>query len=45
MLKDWASQELKDRVVPSILRGDDRICLAITEPEAGTENKCVGAHI
>lgn len=28
---------MNDRVVPSVLRGDERICLAITEPSAGSD--------
>jgi alkylation response protein AidB-like acyl-CoA dehydrogenase len=28
----YAQQSLKDRILPGILNGDKRICLAITEP-------------
>ncbi|KAK4634462.1 Acyl-CoA dehydrogenase apdG [Fulvia fulva] len=28
---------LKDRIIPGILNGDKRICLAITEPDAGSD--------
>ncbi|KAK3062796.1 hypothetical protein LTR53_019193 [Teratosphaeriaceae sp. CCFEE 6253] len=30
-------KELIDRIVPDILSGDKRICLAITEPDAGSD--------
>jgi len=30
-------KELVDRIVPGILNGDKRICLAITEPDAGSD--------
>ncbi|KAK1068427.1 hypothetical protein LTR74_005717 [Friedmanniomyces endolithicus] len=30
-------KELVDRIVPGILAGDKRICLAITEPDAGSD--------
>lgn len=30
-------KELVDRIVPGILSGDKRICLAITEPDAGSD--------
>lgn len=33
----FAKKELKDRIVPEVLRGDKRICLAITEPFAGSD--------
>lgn len=32
-----AQKALKDRIVPGILQGDKRICLAITEPDAGSD--------
>ena len=32
-----AKQEVIDRVMPEILNGDARICLAITEPDAGSD--------
>jgi len=38
-LINFGSKELKAKVLPSILRGDKRICLAITEPEAGSDVK------
>jgi len=34
---NFASQEMKARVVPPCLRGEKRICLAITEPSAGSD--------
>ncbi|RKF59912.1 Acyl-CoA dehydrogenase apdG [Erysiphe neolycopersici] len=33
----FASEELKQKVLPGILNGDKRICLAITEPDAGSD--------
>ncbi|KAL6870453.1 acyl-CoA dehydrogenase/oxidase [Trichoderma novae-zelandiae] len=33
----FGSQALKDRIAPGILRGEKRICLAITEPDAGSD--------
>ena len=36
-LAKFGSQALKDRVLPGILAGDKRICLAITEPDAGSD--------
>lgn len=36
---NFGSQELQDRVLPEILSGKKRICLAITEPEAGSDVK------
>ncbi|KAF7562525.1 hypothetical protein G7046_g1599 [Stylonectria norvegica] len=33
----FGSQALKDRIIPGILSGDKRICLAITEPDAGSD--------
>lgn len=33
----FGSQALKDRIMPGILAGDKRICLAITEPDAGSD--------
>ncbi|PGG98297.1 hypothetical protein AJ80_09558 [Polytolypa hystricis UAMH7299] len=36
-LLKFGSKELVERVVPNILAGDKRICLAITEPDAGSD--------
>lgn len=36
-LMKFGSKALKDRIVPGILSGDKRICLAITEPDAGSD--------
>ncbi len=36
-LLHFGSEELKQRLVPPILGGDKRICLAITEPYAGSD--------
>lgn len=36
-LMKFGSKALKDRIVPGILAGDKRICLAITEPDAGSD--------
>jgi alkylation response protein AidB-like acyl-CoA dehydrogenase len=33
----FASKEVKDKVVPEVLSGQKRICLAITEPFAGSD--------
>lgn len=33
----YAKKALKDRIAPGILQGDKRICLAITEPDAGSD--------
>ncbi|EFY92504.1 hypothetical protein J3458_021718 [Metarhizium acridum] len=33
----FGSQTLKDRIMPGILAGDKRVCLAITEPDAGSD--------
>ena len=33
----FGSQELQDRFLPDILLGRKRICIAITEPEAGSD--------
>ena len=33
----FGSKALKDRILPGILSGDKRICLAITEPDAGSD--------
>ncbi|ODA79100.1 hypothetical protein RJ55_04691 [Drechmeria coniospora] len=33
----FGSKALKDRIMPGILKGDKRICLAITEPDAGSD--------
>jgi alkylation response protein AidB-like acyl-CoA dehydrogenase len=36
-LVKFGKPELKDRILPGILAGDKRICLAITEPDAGSD--------
>jgi len=33
----WGSEELRNRVIPPVLRGEKIICLAITEPEGGSD--------
>ncbi|KAK8043840.1 acyl-CoA dehydrogenase [Apiospora phragmitis] len=33
----FGKKELKDRIMPGILSGEQRICLAITEPDAGSD--------
>jgi len=33
----FGGKELKDRIVPGITQGDKRICLCITEPDAGSD--------
>lgn len=35
----FGSEELQNRVLPEIFSGEKRICLAITEPEAGSDVK------
>lgn len=37
-------KELVDRIMPGILRGDRRICLAITEPDAGSDVSNLGCE-
>jgi alkylation response protein AidB-like acyl-CoA dehydrogenase/predicted heme/steroid binding protein len=36
-LVKFGQKALKDRIMPGILSGDKRICLAITEPDAGSD--------
>ncbi|EFX03379.1 acyl-dehydrogenase domain containing protein [Grosmannia clavigera kw1407] len=36
-LVKFGRKSLKDRILPGILNGDKRICLAITEPDAGSD--------
>lgn len=36
-LVKFGKKALKDRILPGILNGDKRICLAITEPDAGSD--------
>ncbi|VZH88570.1 unnamed protein product [Fusarium fujikuroi] len=36
-LMKFGKKELKDRIMPGILSGEKRICLAITEPDAGSD--------
>jgi len=36
---NFGSKELQDRVLPEIMAGKKRVCLAITEPEAGSDVK------
>jgi alkylation response protein AidB-like acyl-CoA dehydrogenase len=36
-INKFASQKLQDKVLPEILSGKKRICLAITEPSAGSD--------
>jgi alkylation response protein AidB-like acyl-CoA dehydrogenase len=33
----YARKELKDRVIPDVIQGKSRICLAITEPDCGSD--------
>ncbi|KAF9891531.1 hypothetical protein FE257_003998 [Aspergillus nanangensis] len=33
----YGSQELKQRLLPDLIRGKKRICIAITEPDAGSD--------
>ena len=36
-LRDFGSDELKRRILPALLKGEKRSCLAITEPEGGSD--------
>ena len=36
-MKMYASKELQAKILPEILTGEKRICLAITEPGAGSD--------
>ena len=36
-IENWASQELKERIVPAVLRGEKIAALAITEPSGGSD--------
>jgi alkylation response protein AidB-like acyl-CoA dehydrogenase len=36
-LRQYASQDLKRELLPQILNGEKRICLAVTEPAAGSD--------
>lgn len=38
-MKMYASPELQKKILPEILEGKKRICLAITEPSAGSDVK------
>jgi alkylation response protein AidB-like acyl-CoA dehydrogenase len=40
----YGSKEMKQRILPGILAGDKRICLAITEPDAGSDVSNVGCE-
>ncbi|CAK7209369.1 hypothetical protein SBRCBS47491_000418 [Sporothrix bragantina] len=33
----YGSKELQDRILPELIRGEKRICIAITEPDAGSD--------
>lgn len=33
----YGSQELQHRLLPELLRGEKRVCIAITEPDAGSD--------
>ncbi|KAF4468057.1 acyl- dehydrogenase NM domain [Fusarium albosuccineum] len=33
----YGSEELKQRLLPELIRGDKRICIAVTEPDAGSD--------
>jgi alkylation response protein AidB-like acyl-CoA dehydrogenase len=36
-LRQYASRDLKQELLPQILNGEKRICLAVTEPAAGSD--------
>jgi alkylation response protein AidB-like acyl-CoA dehydrogenase len=40
----YAKKALRDRIAPGILQGDKRICLAITEPDAGSDVASLGCE-
>jgi alkylation response protein AidB-like acyl-CoA dehydrogenase len=40
----YAKKSVRDRVAPGILQGDKRICLAITEPDAGSDVANLGCE-
>merc|ERR1712193_431797 len=40
----YAKKALRDRIAPGILNGDKRICLAITEPDAGSDVANLGCE-
>ena len=40
----FGSKELNERIVPGILAGDKRICLAVTEPDAGSDVANLGCE-
>lgn len=40
----FGKKELVDRILPGILAGDKRICLAITEPDAGSDVANLGCE-
>jgi alkylation response protein AidB-like acyl-CoA dehydrogenase len=40
----YGSEALKQRILPGILNGDKRICLAITEPDAGSDVANLGCE-
>jgi alkylation response protein AidB-like acyl-CoA dehydrogenase len=33
----YGSEELKDRLLPGVINGSIRLCLGITEPQAGSD--------
>ncbi|EPS30614.1 hypothetical protein PDE_05566 [Penicillium oxalicum 114-2] len=43
-LVKFGKKELVDRILPGILAGDKRICLAITEPDAGSDVANLGCE-
>lgn len=43
-LVKFGKKALKDRILPGILNGDKRICLAITEPDAGSDVANLGCE-
>jgi len=34
---NYGSEELKRRIVPGVVKGEIRVCLGITEPQAGSD--------
>ena len=35
----YGTKSVKDKIIPAILRGEKRVCLAITEPTFGSDTK------
>jgi hypothetical protein len=42
LIVKFAGRELQERVLPGLLRGETRCCIAITEPDAGSDVAGIG---